>query len=174
MHKVVAFDGWLEQFTAAAPEDRAAMEQEGTALAQARRPEFKKLIVTNPQRALAMTVPRVVRQDLPEAVVTQLEQPVSARGDFKAYFGRPLDAAALPPDQELVLRYFETPAGASYKARVFGSLLEQTTRKDVALRGVAIDRELAVAENPVREPEPPWRKPAPFPISRLPPAPKPS
>ena len=160
MHKVVAFDGWLEQFTAAAPEDRAAMEQEGTALAQARRPEFKKLIATNPQRALAMTVPRVIRQDLPEAVVAHLEQPVSARGDFKAYFGRPMDTAALPPDQELVLRYFETPEGASYKARVFGSLLEQTSRKDVALQGVAIDREMAVAESPVRELEKGERIPA--------------
>lgn len=49
------------------------------------------------------------------------------------------------------MRYFETPEGKSYKAHVYGAMLETTSRKDVALRGVAIDRELAVHESPVRQ-----------------------
>ncbi len=160
MFKIVAFNHWLESYTAASPEARAALTGEGRTLAAARRPEFKKLITTNPQRALAMTVSRVIRQDLPEAITAELEKPVTARGNFNAYFGRPIDPAAVPADQELVLRYFETPAGESYYARVFGSLLEQTSRKDVALQGVALDRELAVAASPVRPLEKGERIPA--------------
>lgn len=160
MLKIVAFDHWLENYTAGSPEARAALADEGRTLAAARRPEFKKLIATNPQRALAMAVPRVIRQDLPGTITAELEKPVSARGNFNAYFGRPIDLAAVPADQELVLRYFETPAGESYHARVFGSLLEQTSRKDVAVQGVALDRELAVAESPVRPLEKGERIPA--------------
>ena len=160
MPDITAFDAWLDDFMAGSPAERAAMEEEGINRARARRPEFKKLIVADPRKALAMAVRRVVRQDLPASVLEHLEKPVSARGDFKAYFGRPINAAALPPDEELVLRYFETPAGESYKARVFGALMKQTSYHDATMRGVAMDREFAVAENPVRELEKGERIPA--------------
>src|SRR6187431_2355173 len=48
----------------------------------------------------------------------------------------------------------------SYKAHVYGAMQETTSRKDVALRGVAIDRELAVHESPVRQLETGERIPA--------------
>ncbi len=112
---------------------------------------MQRLIQTNPQLALEVAVRQVVRQDLPAEVVEQLEKPVSARGDYKAYFGRPAPGVELPPDQALVVRYFETPEGESYKAHVFGGMQEVTSRKEVALRGVAVGREMAVSESPVRQ-----------------------
>src|SRR6188508_1639823 len=111
MQPIQAFNGWLQAYTAATPEERKAMAADGVAMAKTRRPEFQRLIKTNPQLALEIAVRPVVRQDLPEEVLEQLEKPVSARGDYKAYFGRPAPGVTLPPDQELVMRYFETPEG---------------------------------------------------------------
>ena len=80
--KVVAFNDWAAAYVAADAPTRLAMKDEGVRLAMERRPEFKALIVTDPQRALERAVPRVVRQDLPGEIVAQLERPVSATGDL--------------------------------------------------------------------------------------------
>jgi len=74
---------------------RKAMRAEGVQLAQARRAEFKALIANDPQRALEQAVPRVVRQELPPEIVSELEKPVSATGGFRVYRGRPADGAAV-------------------------------------------------------------------------------
>lgn len=136
---------------AANAEQRRPLSQEGLNLAALRRVEFKKLIISDPQRALEEAVRRVVRQELPPEIVALLEKPVSARGDFNVYFGKPQPGVTLPADFEPVMRYFETAEGESYKARVYESRIPQTTQRDVVFRGVAIDRELAVHESPVRE-----------------------
>jgi hypothetical protein len=151
LQPIHAFSDWLNEYAAANAQERKALAAKGASIAKVRRPEFQRLIKTNPQLALEMAVRPVVRQDLPPEVVEQLETPVSARGDFKAYFGRLEQGAELPPDQELVMRYFETPEGKSYKAHVYGAMQEATSRKNTAFRGVAVDRELAVSESPVRQ-----------------------
>jgi hypothetical protein len=146
--KIEAFKGWLDRWTAADTDGRRALEEEGGKLAAERRPEFKALIASNPRLALEQSVPRVIRQDLPAEIVSSLEEPVSATGDYNVYLGRP------GPDEEmpaggLTLRYFEA-RGMSYKARVFGEMLPVMSRKEIPLRGIAIDREFAVAESPLR------------------------
>lgn len=161
--KVVAFNDWAESWKGAAPEARKEMEVEGLRLAKERRPEFKKLIRTDPQRALERAVPRVIRQDLPAAIVAQLEEPVSAKGNYKVYMGRPQEGVELPEDTELALRYFET-GEKSYLARVFGRMTPVMSKADLPLRGVALDREFAVAESPVRQLETGERVPAGTPI----------
>jgi hypothetical protein len=148
--KIVAFNQWASRWAKASPEEREEMRAEGLHLAQVRRPEFKALIVSDPQRALEQAVSRVIRQDLPPEIVEQLEKPVSATGDFRVYRGRPsADLAETKP--ELTLRYFETPKGESYKAHVFGALESATSKPNVPMRGVAVDREFAPAESPVRQ-----------------------
>ncbi|MCW1921047.1 putative Ig domain-containing protein [Luteolibacter arcticus] len=146
--KIEAFDGWVARWKTATPDERAAMAKEGAQLAAGRRPEFKALIASDPRLALEKAVPRVVRQDLPQEIVAQLESPVSSAGTLNVYQGRPADGMELRGDQ-LTVRYFET-GGVSYKARVFGQLEHVTSRKDVPLQGVAVDREMAIAENAVR------------------------
>ncbi len=125
------------------------MVEEGARLAQARRAEFKALIATDPRRAIEEAVPRVVRQQLPAEIVRHLEKPVSAKGDYNVYLGRPAPGQPLPK-AGLTLRYFEAD-NTSFKARVFGEMEQVLTKKDIPLQGVAVDRELAVAENPVRQ-----------------------
>ena len=142
------FTSWTERYMAANPNQREALEQEGVKLATARRPWFQKLIQTDPRTALERAVPRVVRQDLPEKVVAKLEKPVSSKGDYNVYLGRPALGVPVPPEG-LTLRYFEAD-GVSYKAHVFGELSEVMSKKGVPLRGISIDRDMAVAENAVR------------------------
>ncbi len=147
---ITTFRQWADQFVQAAPAERAALAAEGRTLAAARRPEMKKLIVADPERALELAIPRVIRQQLPAEIVSELEKPVSARGDYNVYLGKPQPGVELPAEMELALRYFETQAGDSYRAHVFGPRLPLLSKKDVPLQGVAIDRELAVATSPVR------------------------
>lgn len=146
--KVRAFNDWAARWQAADPVGREAMRTEGLKLAIERRPEMKALIVTNPRMALDHAVPRVILQDLPAEIAARLEKPVSATGDLNVYRGKPQGPVA--PGTELTLRYFETPDGSSYKARVPSELETLNSKPGVPLRGVAIDREMAVASNSVR------------------------
>lgn len=155
--RILAFNDWAQHWQAADAVMRQSMVAEGLQLAQARRPAYKALIASDPRRALERAVPRVVLQDLPPAIVAQLERPISATGDLNVYRGLP--RGAVEPGTELTLRYFETTAGESLKARVFGEMTEFNSKQAVALRGVAIDREFAVAPNPVRQLEPGERIP---------------
>lgn len=147
--KLAAFEGWLERWQAATPAERQALKDEGAQLAAERRPEFKALIVSDPKRALATTVPPLIRQDLPARIVALLETQVSAVGDYDVYFGRPAPGTVVP-EKALSLRYFEAQ-GVSYQAHVFGQMEAVTSRKQIPLRGVAVDRPLAVAESPLRQ-----------------------
>ncbi|MCW1914016.1 putative Ig domain-containing protein [Luteolibacter sp. GHJ8] len=143
--KIDAFDNWLGRWTAADDVEKRALRLEGAELSAARRPEFKALIASDPRLALERAVSRVIRQDLPQEIVDSLEEPVSATGDYNVYLARPAPGEEVPGP----LRYFEIP-GRSLKAHVSGEMLPVMSRKKIPLRGVAIDREFAVAESPVR------------------------
>ena len=56
---------WTQRYLDAPQADRAGLVAECVALATTRRPEFKRLIQTNPRQVLQEAVPMVVRQDLP-------------------------------------------------------------------------------------------------------------
>jgi regulation of enolase protein 1 (concanavalin A-like superfamily) len=147
--KVDAFKNWTESWQKADSAGRAAMQPEGLKLAKERRPEFKALIVTDPQRALEESVPRVIRQDLPAPIVAELETPISAVGDYNVYKGRPAPGMPIPPGG-LTRRHFEAN-GESLLPRVFGPMEGVLSRKGVPLQGVKIDREFAVAPTAVRQ-----------------------
>ena len=146
MAKIAQFGDWLKRWNAAKPDARASIAAEGAQFARERRPEFKALIVKDPRLALEKSVSRVTRQDLPREILEHLERPVSVTGNYNVYLGRPAPGAPLPP-QGLALRYFESRDGMSYKAHVFGSMQPVMSKENIPLRGVAMDRELAVAEN---------------------------
>lgn len=157
--RITAFNGWARDYAAATPEVRTTMLAEGLRLARERRPEFKKLMIADPERALEQAVRPVIRQDLPAEILAELEQPVSTRGDFRVYRGRPEPGRELP-DSELVLRYVATSSGETYRAHVFGDVKVLPYQTNVALRGVSLDREMAVANSAVRHLERGERIPA--------------
>jgi hypothetical protein len=163
--KIAAFDGWLERWATSAPQDREALADEGAKLAEARRPEFKSLIISDPAKALEMAAARALRQDLPETISKHLEIPVSAKGNYSVSFGRGLEEGSGAPESH-VARSFATESGF-YRVFPAGAMAEMTSRSNFPARGVSIDGLLAVAENAVRRLEVGERIPAGAPVTQV-------
>ena len=149
MAKLDAFDGWMARWRAAAAEDRAALVEEGARLAGERRPEYRALISYDPRQAVERAVKRVTRQDLPVAITSQLETPVSTVGAYNVYMGRPAPGVEVP-GEALVLRYFDANDGVSYKAHVPEELKDLKSVPNTPLQGYADGRDFAVAASAVR------------------------
>ena len=68
-----AFRSWTERYLAATPGQRDRLRAEGRQLAQARRTALHRLIVSNPEAALAVAVPAALRAQLPAEIAALLE-----------------------------------------------------------------------------------------------------
>jgi hypothetical protein len=123
------------------------LEAEGVSLATARREELGVLIRTEPERALALTVPVAVRRELPESVVGLLEERLDGLGDLAV-----LATTPLPGREGEVEPMWRTAilGERSFRANVYGRRLAEPARFGVALHGIALDGQMAVDENPVR------------------------
>src|SRR6185436_12152877 len=84
---IAAFAEWLRRYQETPQAGRDAMVDEGRALAEARRPELKQWIQSDPRRALSAAVSMVARQELPPAIVELLEERVNGRGALRVYQG---------------------------------------------------------------------------------------
>ncbi len=146
-----AFRAWTERYRAASAAERAALLDEGVALARTRRAAMLDLIRTDPQRALAVTVPVSVRRDLPAEIVTELEQRAAGKGEFALLAASP---AADEPLTAPRLRREVLLGATAYTAHIYGRREPQTALNGVSLHGIAIDRQLALHESPVRALEP--------------------
>ncbi len=141
------FKEWTGRYLDAAPAQRPGLVAEGVVLAGRRRPVFKQLIQSDPQRALLEAVPMVVRQDLPAEVTALLEERVNRRGVLRVYQGVGLDNAAPAPTHRIA----ELETGRTYAAHVYGRRTESVQWvADASVNGVALDNDLAVNENPFR------------------------
>jgi len=142
------FADWTEQFLGTiAPGGKAAAEVDGVVLARNRRRAMAELIRHNPQRALELAVPIRVRKALPSHIAAELEEHVGGRGD------RSLFAALAEPGKETEVApnfWKATIKGRTFDAFVYGRRLDQPTRKNIPLHGVALDGEVAIDENPAR------------------------
>ena len=151
--EVAAFDAWIEKFRhATKPAEQAALAVEGETLAQARHQAMAQLIQSDPQRALASTVPYAVRQQLPPSVASQLEQMVSGRGNLKVIV---TDPPAGQLAQGSKTSYQVTLKGRTYEAYPYGRRTQNIGLEGIALHGVATTDEqgkpiIAVSPDPVR------------------------
>lgn len=145
-----AFQRWVRQFRALPETEKAAALPQGIALAQQRRHALKAMIRTDPERALALTVPAADRRDLPLEITTLLEHRVDARGDLDVLGVGPGDGAQRGP---AVLRYAAVN-GQKYRAYVFGMREYQPASTNIALHGIAVDNVMAVDQWPGRVLEP--------------------
>ncbi len=144
---IARFAEWSQQYLKATPKERAILRAEGVALAQQRRPVFKELIKGEPRQALANAVPMVVRQQLPQDVVNQLEERVAGRAVLRVYQSTPQPGEAAVG----TTRIAEFQNGGTFSAYVYGRRAEKVTwTPDASLNGVALDRQLAVSEDPLR------------------------
>ncbi|MFD0893583.1 DUF1349 domain-containing protein [Luteolibacter ambystomatis] len=150
--KLEAFKDWSRGYMAASAEERKAAADEGVALAKARRPEFLKLIKTDPARALAEAVPMVVRQDLPAKVTAHLEERVRGVGALRTYANTTLPGSV----PVAAVHYLELNDGVTYQAYTSGReqyLMDYKANRSV--NGVAVRpkggmAQLALDPRPVR------------------------
>ncbi len=142
------FQSWCDRYlTEEDPRTRLELESEGRKLAESRRLALRELISSNPEAALASSVPRTVRRLLPSQVLQHVEEPLSGRGDFGliAMVGLPGEA---PPAEPLYRTV--TIGDRTWKAYTFGPGLEHTTMSDIPIHGIALDGLFALDPNPVR------------------------
>jgi len=143
------FDSWASQFTVTPPNitSKAQILSGGVSLAKARRHAFAELIKTDPQKALALTVPASVRQRLPAEVVNELETRVSGIGDYSVVAVLPVKGG---PPIERIQRFVHLN-GQTYRAYVYGRRLGETCKNGIPLHGVVLDGVMAAHEGAIRE-----------------------
>jgi len=141
-----AFREWTARFLAASGPSRDALLAEGVVLAQARRSALAALIKTDPRGAIASTVPMPIRSQLPDAIASQLEERISGEGKLAllGVLGGPGQPAAEPVYRTATI------GDKSYRAYVYGRRLEQATRPDISLNGIALDGNAAISDSPLR------------------------
>lgn len=143
-----SFTDWTERYlNAGSRAVRDALVEEGAALAAERRRVLKEMIRVDPEGALGKAVPWAVRQELPAAVLAELEQRVSGSGDLDVYALTPKPNDVVP--EQSVFHLFES-GGERFEAFVYGERLADRTRQGISAHGIAIDGLLAMHENPLR------------------------
>ena len=146
MKNIAGFADWLEAFHAG---NAPAAVPTGIALAKERRRSLKRLIETDPERALRMAIPEVARAGLPAEIVSELETPVSGAGEFEmivsCYTGGLRRPAHVPEVERFV-----TIGTARYRAFTYGRRVGLQTKDRISLHGIAIDDLLAMSPDPVR------------------------
>ncbi|PAW61704.1 MAG: hypothetical protein B9S37_04500 [Verrucomicrobiia bacterium Tous-C3TDCM] len=148
---IEAFSQWTKEWKKASPQERRVLETKGVELAIARRAHFKTLIQANPELALKNAVPIVDRQELPEPIIAQLEKRVSASGDYRVMFRMPQEGEARLPNEVFSQPMFASADGElSLFANVYGTRIDDHFLREAKVWGVAIDRQFAVAESPLR------------------------
>ncbi|HUR59478.1 MAG TPA: hypothetical protein VM029_17305 [Opitutaceae bacterium] len=149
---MAAFRAWVSRYQGSTDGGRPQLEAEGVALAKARRAEMRNMIIRTPEMALAVTVPAVVRQALPPAVLAELEARVSGTGEFA------LQAMSYEPGQRPAgapsMRRIAFVSGTTYTAHAYGRRAGLLTKEGASLHGIALDGDLALHDSPLRVLEP--------------------
>ena len=141
-----AFDDWTRRYVAAAAADRARLTPEGMTLLRRRMAVLKELIKTDPRQVIASTVPAPLRAQLPPEMAVELEQRVAGAGRVALLGALAAPGGTVP---EPVFRKAAVN-GQEYQAYVYGRRVEQATKVDISITGVAIGGALAVSESPLR------------------------
>jgi len=142
VHAVTEFAEWARS------DDRSRDLARGRELAMNRRLAMKELIVTNPERALAEAFPWELREALPEDLQSMIEEPIAATGDFEVIITCGLEDGQKGGTEHFAVLH---ESGRRLRAYPFGQRLDITTKRGIALHGIAIDDVMALADDPVHE-----------------------
>ena len=140
-----AFTEWFAEHTVDPSPESLEL---GKAYAKQHTAEIAKLIVSDPQLAIESAVPMVVRQKLPKEIVALLEDRVRVRGDYEVYGNVPLEGQEATT--EPYTRTVTDKDGKRWNAHVYGWRLSQRSRLNSSINGVAVGREMAVSDSPLR------------------------
>lgn len=145
---VQAFRDWSAAYLKATGDERVALLEQGKVLAREHTGEIARLIRLDPQQAIALAVPMVVRQNMPPEILGLLEQRPRLRGDLEVYANLPV--AGQEKEIEPYTRTVTSTEGQRWNAYVYGKREWQRTMTNVSLNGVAVGRDMAVSDSPVR------------------------
>ncbi|MDQ6632778.1 MAG: hypothetical protein M3Y82_13650 [Verrucomicrobiota bacterium] len=138
------FSQWANQFST----NKSVSVAEGEKLARARRAIMLHLIKTDPEKALAQTVPVRWRRELPASVTQYFEEQIDARGALNV-------AVATDFDQKKSQVFRDVKIGENrWEAFVYGRRLAQVSQASIPIHGIAIDKKMALHVDPVRVLEP--------------------
>lgn len=140
-----AFTAWFSEYTADPSPESLEL---GKAYAKQHTAEIARLIKEDPQLAIESAVPMVVRQKLPKEILVLLEDRVRVRGDYEVYGNAPVEGQE--PTMEPYTRTVTTADGKRWNAHVFGKRQWQRSTSNASLNGVAVGREMAVSDSPLR------------------------
>ncbi|MBK8035658.1 MAG: hypothetical protein IPK22_00765 [Verrucomicrobiaceae bacterium] len=140
-----ALTAWFSEYTANRSPESLEL---GKAYAKHHTAEIAKLIVSDPQLAIESAVPMVVRQKLPKEIVALLEDRVRVRADYEVYGNAPLEGQEAT--MEPYTRTVTTADGKRWNAHVYGKRQWQRSTLNASLNGVAVGREMAVSDSPLR------------------------
>ncbi|MCK6473273.1 MAG: carboxypeptidase regulatory-like domain-containing protein [Planctomycetes bacterium] len=143
-----AFEAWSGEYLAAPVPEKAKLEQRGVQAAAHRLDAMARLIQRDPELAYARAVPMTTVAQLPAAVRGKLEERVNGRGDFLCLAALSTGADTPPVLRKVVL------LGKSYTAHTWGRRLEQTTKYNIAMHGIAVGGQMALHPSSLRVLEP--------------------
>ncbi len=136
------FEKWAQDYAGADVARRSGLVARGEVLAQERAREMARLIRSNPEQAIRQSLPYGVRKTLPASVLAMIEQPVSARGEIKPVFYKPLPGreSEVPPTS-----YEVTIDKTKYTTFTYGGRKQQPGHQGTYIHGVSV-KEPATAE----------------------------
>jgi uncharacterized delta-60 repeat protein len=130
------FENWARQYAAASTEDRARMLAKGEELARARHAEMARLIRSNPEEAIHRALPYSVRKQLPQNILGLIEHPISARGDFRPLYYKPLPGR----EKEVPRTGYEVVIDKKrYETHTYGERIFNPAHDGAYLHGVGLD-----------------------------------
>ena len=140
-----AFRDWTDRWLTADASGRKTLEVEGVRLATQRRREMADKITSQPERALALTVPHGVRKHLPGSITALLEEPVNSVAEYQVLAARPVDGGAdaiTPVAREAVI------GGERYAVFTFGDALDYVSKSRVPVNGISLPADAATNPPP--------------------------
>lgn len=148
-HTFLDFARWAER--CATNRDAARQAEylaEGESLASRRRQALKRLIRTDPAKALQYALPGRLRSRLPASVAQNLEERIGGRVFFGLLNADDFDSGTSEFHREVRI------GSRTFEAFVYGRRTVQRTQADVFLHGIAIDGLMAVHEDGIRRLDP--------------------
>lgn len=134
---VAAFENWLTRLEASAPEQRAALLEEGDGLLGKRMAAWPEWAARDPEAAILFSPSAARRALLPDGMALRLEQPVAGAGFYgvRASCGHGVDGAhgaTCRIDHDVIL------GDRVLRAAIYGDRRERLTEEDASLYGVAL------------------------------------
>jgi autotransporter-associated beta strand protein len=145
------FRDWAQSYLSAPRGQRDAMLEKGKELAVAHTRRIAEMIPLDPEQAIANAVPMVIRQDLPESIVSLLENRVRLKAALIVNGNIPLPGQENSPDFKPYTRVVSTEEGEHWNAYVFGKRGQQQTLSSTSINGISVGYDMAVADSPLRQ-----------------------